>query len=69
MKPEERIDMTSRDRLMRSWHNSMELVRDYQAYAEEIKGDKQLSLVFREFADDEAMHAAKFRELLHQYTN
>ena len=68
MQQEEQINMTARDRLMKSWHNSMELVRDYQTYAEEIREDRQLVQVFRDFADDEALHAAKFRELLHQYT-
>ena len=58
------VHITSRDRLMRAWQNSMELVRDYQFYADETANHPEITAVFREFAEDEAVHAARFRELL-----
>lgn len=60
--------ITNRDRVLRAWQNSTELVRDYQAYAHEIEeDDKELAKLFFEFADDEAVHAAKLLELLRGY--
>ncbi len=51
------------DRLMRAWENSMELTRDFQMYAERIP-EGEVSDMFREFAEDEAMHAARLRSFL-----
>ncbi len=60
--------ITNRDRVLRAWQNSTELVRDYQAYAHEIEeDDKELAKLFFEFADDEAVHAAKLLDLLRGY--
>lgn len=60
--------INNRDRVLRAWQNSTELVRDYQAYAHEIEeDDKELAKLFFEFADDEAVHAAKLLELLRGY--
>lgn len=59
--------ITTRDKVLRAWENSTELVRDFQTYSQEIKGDKQVAGIFAEFAEDEAMHAAKFLELLKTY--
>ena len=60
--------ITNRDRVLRAWQNSTELVRDYQAYAHKIEeDDKELAKVFFEFADDEAVHAAKLLDLLRGY--
>lgn len=54
--------------MLRAWQNSTELVRDYQAYAHEIEeDDKKLAKLFFEFADDEAVHAAKLLDLLRGY--
>ena len=58
------IAITPRDRLLRAWENSMELVRDFECYSKEIKDEPELTRVFEEFAKDEGIHAAKFRELL-----
>ena len=33
------VDINSRDRVMRAWENSMELVRDYRFYAREVKNE------------------------------
>lgn len=60
--------ITNRDRVLRAWQNSTELVRDYQAYAHEIEeDDKELAKLFFEFGDDEAVHAAKLLDLLRGY--
>ena len=60
--------ITNRDHVLRAWQNSTELVRDYQTYAHEIeKDDKELAKLFFEFADDEAVHAAKLLDLLRVY--
>ncbi len=63
------IKINTRDRLLRAWENSMELVLDYQDYKQEIKDNEKVSKVFAEFAEDEAMHATRFRELLHECQN
>ncbi|MEA5084395.1 hypothetical protein SDC9_153272 [bioreactor metagenome] len=55
--------ITNRDRVLRAWQNSTELVRDYQAYAHEID-DKELASLFAQYAEDEAFHASKLLELL-----
>lgn len=60
------IVITKRDRLLRAWENSMELVRDFQNYAQEIKDDENVSKIFADFAKEEGLHASKFRELLHE---
>ena len=59
--------ITKRDRVMRAWQNSTELVRDYQSYAHEIKDDHELAELFAKYAEDEAVHAASFLELLRTY--
>ena len=66
MHGQEPIRFSSRDRLLRAWQNTMELVRDFQLYAGEKQHSDEVIAVFREFAEDECAHAARFRELLHQ---
>ncbi|MBO5408528.1 MAG: rubrerythrin [Clostridia bacterium] len=58
------ITITPRDRLLRAWENSMELVRDFECYANEIQDTPEIAEVFQNFAVEEGLHAAKFRELL-----
>lgn len=58
------IKITTRDRLMRAWENAMELTRDFEIYAKEIRDNQEAASTFAEFAEDEGMHAAKLRELL-----
>lgn len=67
MKDNEKVKFTKRDRVLRAWENSMELVRDFEKYSKEIENDNQLSEMFDKFAEDEAIHAAEFRKVLHQY--
>ncbi len=60
--------LTNRDYVLRAWQNSTELVRDYQSYAQELEGDdQQLAKLFSDFAEEEAVHAAKLLELLRGY--
>lgn len=58
------VKITDRDRIMRGWENSMELIRDFKAYSKETEDNEILKNIFDEFAEDEGVHAAKFRELL-----
>lgn len=64
MKHPKDITITTRDRLLRAWENSMESVRDFECYSKEIEDNDRVAQVFSEFAVDEGFHAAKLRELL-----
>lgn len=64
MKNEVAVTITTRDKLLRSWLNSMETVRDYRAYAEEISDDKSIAELFRKYAEEEAFRAAEFHKIL-----
>lgn len=57
------VQITSYDRLMRAWENSMELTRDFEVYSKRVD-DEELKQVFKQFAEEEGFHASKFRELL-----
>lgn len=57
------VKITSYDRLMRAWQNSMELTRDFEMYSKRVD-DGELKSVFKKFAEEEGFHASKFRELL-----
>ena len=60
--------LTERDYVLRAWQNSTELVRDYQAYAQELEQDnKSLAKLFAQFAEEEAAHATKLLECLRGY--
>jgi len=63
----ETVQFTNRDRVLRAWQNSMELVRDFQLYARELEDEPETAAVFREFAEDECVHASRFRDILRQY--
>lgn len=60
------IDITARDRLLLAWQSSMELVRNFNAFADQEDGTP-LKKLFAEYAEDEGIHASKFRELLLAY--
>ncbi len=60
------INRTSRDRVLRAWENSTELVRDFQNYAHETEHNPKLAKMFNEYAKDEAEHASNLLKLLHQ---
>ncbi len=57
------IEYTEYDRLLRAWENSTELVKDFEMYSKRVENE-ELRQVFKEFAKDEGIHAATFRELL-----
>lgn len=61
------IKITTRDRLMRAWQNSTELTRDFEMYSKQIEDDERVSVMFSNFARDEALHAAKLLGILHDY--
>jgi len=63
---ENEVEITTYDRLLRGWENSMELVRDYEMYSKRIE-DQQVKQVFKEFAEDEGMHATTLRGMLLNY--
>jgi len=60
------VEFTTYDRLLRAWENSMEMVRDFEMYSKRIE-DEKVKSVFKEFAEDEGMHATRLRELLLEY--
>lgn len=66
MKHPKDITITTRDRVLRAWENSMESVRDFECYSKEIEDNNQVAEIFAEFAKDEGFHAAKLREVLLQ---
>lgn len=63
---ENEVEITTYDRVLRAWENSMELVRDYEMYSKRIE-DESVKQVFKQFAEDEGMHASKMREMLLKY--
>lgn len=63
---ENEVKITTYDRLLRAWENSMELVRDYEMYSKRIE-DQEVKQVFKEFAEDEGMHATRLRGMLLNY--
>ena len=65
---ENEINITTYDRLLRAWENSMELVRDYEMYSKRIdENEQEVIEVFKEFAEDEGLHASKLRDMLLDY--
>ena len=60
------INLTTRDRVLRAWENSTELVRDFQTYANDTEHNEKLSQMFNEFAKEEAVHASRLLSLLHE---
>jgi rubrerythrin len=63
---ENEVEITTYDRLLRAWENSMELVRDYEMYSKRIE-DEGVKQVFKEFAEDEGIHASTLRGMILNY--
>lgn len=61
------IKITTYDRLLRAWENSMEMVRDFQNYADITDDNEKAKQAFYEFAENTGHHAAYLRELLLEY--
>jgi rubrerythrin len=57
------INITTYDRLLRAWENSMEMTRDFESHSKQIE-DEEIRKLFKQFAEDEGMHASKLRELI-----
>jgi len=62
------IEFTTYDRLLIAWENSMEMVRDFEMYSKRVE-DEKVKEVFKQFAEEEGMHASKLREMLLEYRN
>ena len=60
------VEFTTYDRLLIAWENSMEMVRDFEMYSKRIE-DEKVKDVFKQFAEEEGMHASKLREMLLEY--
>ena len=58
------VKINTRDRLLRAWENSMQLVREFKVCEKEIKDNEQASQMFGKFAEDEGEHASKFKDML-----
>lgn len=58
------VKITTHDKLLRAWLNSTEMVRDFETYSKEIMDDDEAKAIFKEYAETEAFHAAKFRDML-----
>jgi rubrerythrin len=68
MHEDNEIKITTYDRLLRAWENSMELVRDYEMYSKRVDEDN-IKKLFEEFAEDEGVHASDLRSILLKYKN
>jgi hypothetical protein len=62
-----KIEITTRDRLLRAWQNSMELVRDFETYSKEINGDEKAAALFSDCAEGQCLQASRLLEMLHDY--
>jgi len=58
-----KMEMSTRDTIMKKLLDAQENVRDYQSFAREIS-DEEVGDTFREFAEQSAMQAHKLQELL-----
>lgn len=65
MQPHKDIHISTRDRVLRAWQNSMEAVRDYKRYANEVS-DPAVSALFDRCAEAEGKQAAALHDVLQQ---
>ncbi len=63
MQPHKDIHFSTRDRVLRAWQNSMEAVRDYKLYANEVS-DPAISALFDRCAEAEGVQAAALHDVL-----
>lgn len=63
---ENEIELTIYDRLLRAWEDSMEMVRNFEMYAKRID-DEKIKDVFKKFAEEEGLHASKFKNIILDY--
>lgn len=62
------VMVTTYDRLLRTWMNSMEMVRDFEMHSKRIE-EEEIKSMFKKFAEEEGMHASKLKEMLLKYKN
>ncbi len=67
MRTEELLKITTRDKLIFAWQKSTELARDFETYSREIEDDGRAKDALADFAEAEAIHAAKLLALLRRY--
>ena len=60
------LKITTRDRLLRAWQNSTELVRDYKTYAHETSDHPAAASLFAQYAVEEGEHAENLLRLLRE---
>jgi rubrerythrin len=60
------LKITTRDRVLRAWQNTTELVRDFETYSREIDDNEEVAAMFAAFAEDEGHHAARLIEVLRE---
>lgn len=61
------FEISTRDKVLKAWDKSAELVRDFETYSNEIKDNDAAARLFGEYAKDEGCHAARLLELLQAY--
>ena len=42
---EKPVQITTRDKVMRAWENSMELTRDFELYSKQINDDDEIATI------------------------
>ena len=60
---------STRDRVLHAWLNTTELVRDFENYAKQITDCEEVSSLFGEFAEQQAIQARKLLDILREYEN
>lgn len=63
----QKLELTTYDRILMTWEDSKELVRDFESYSK-IVDEPEVAEIFAKFAEDEGHHAAKLLELAHKYS-
>jgi len=61
-----KMEMNTRDTIMKKLLDAQENTRDYQSFAKEVS-DAAVSNTFREFAEQSAMQAHTLQEMLSTY--
>jgi len=61
-----KMDMNTRDTIMKKLLDAQENTRDYQSFSSEVS-EEAVSSTFKEFAEQSAMQAQKLQKLLDTY--
>jgi len=59
------MKLDTKDIIKQKLLDTQENVRDFQEYSRDVK-DQEVISVFKQFAEDEALHAQKLQELLNR---